>query len=205
MLVSRSMTRDDGVHVFIPFSNNLFFAPAICWITFRCCFSRSKSAKGWSTGCKIFRLFFFLWCWYCVSFPLVSEVKIEIAVTKTNCMYTASSKVVQETSSSWLCFYLFLSHYRYDFVISLFSKFGYDCRSCVYCKVLFRYAVPVWKSTLLVIGIWNIILYWGPQSQQPLLFLGELHMQRKTFMGTLILVLVHNILTVPNALFVRWS
>ena len=55
-----------------------------------------------STGCKIFRLFFFLWFWYCVSFPWVSEVEIEIAVTKTNCMYTASSKVVQETSSSWL-------------------------------------------------------------------------------------------------------
>ena len=29
-----------------------------------------------------------------VSFPWVSEVEIEIAVTKTNCMYTASSKVV---------------------------------------------------------------------------------------------------------------
>ena len=27
---------------------------------------------------------------------------MEMAVTKTNCMYTASSKVVQETSSSWL-------------------------------------------------------------------------------------------------------
>ena len=54
------------------------------------------------TGCKIFRLFFFLWCWYCVSFPWVSEVEIEVAVTKTNCMYAASSKVVEETSSSWL-------------------------------------------------------------------------------------------------------
>ena len=55
----------------------------------------------------------------------------------------------------------------YDFVISLFSKFGYDCRSCVYCKVLFHYTVPVWKSTVLVIGIWNII-YWGPHlSPQP--------------------------------------
>ena len=84
------------------FSNNLFFAPALHWITFPCCFSRSKSAKGWSTGSKIFWLFFFLWFWYCVSFPWVSEVEIEIAVTKTNCMYTASSKVVQETSSSWL-------------------------------------------------------------------------------------------------------
>ena len=31
----------------------------------------------------------------------------------------------------------------------------------VYCKVLFHYTVPVWKSTVLVIGIWNII-YWGP-------------------------------------------
>ena len=31
----------------------------------------------------------------------------------------------------------------------------------VYCKVLFHYTVPVWKSTLLVTGIWNII-YWGP-------------------------------------------
>ena len=37
----------------------------------------------------------------------------------------------------------------------------------VYCKVLFHYTVPVWKSTLLVIGIWNII-YWGPHlSPQP--------------------------------------
>ena len=71
-------------------------------LTFPCCFSRSKSAKGWSTGSKILRLFFFLWFWYCVSFPWVSEVEIEIAVTKTNCMYTASSKVLQETSSSWL-------------------------------------------------------------------------------------------------------
>ena len=51
---------------------------------------------------RFFDCFFFLWCWYCVSFPWVSEVEIEIAVTKTNCMYTASSKVVQETSSSWL-------------------------------------------------------------------------------------------------------
>ena len=31
----------------------------------------------------------------------------------------------------------------------------------VYCKVLFHYTTPVWKSTLLVIGIWNIT-YWGP-------------------------------------------
>ena len=31
----------------------------------------------------------------------------------------------------------------------------------MYCKVLFHYTVPAWKSTLLVIGIWNII-YWGP-------------------------------------------
>ena len=53
---------------------------------FPCCFFRSKSAKGWSTGCKIFQLFFFLWCWYCVSFPWVSQVEIEIAVTKTNCI-----------------------------------------------------------------------------------------------------------------------
>ena len=30
----------------------------------------------------------------------------------------------------------------------------------VYCKVLFHYTTPVWKSTLLVIGIWNIT-YWG--------------------------------------------
>ena len=52
--------------------------------------------------------------------------------------------------------------------ISLFSKFGYDCRSCVYCKVLFHYTVPVWKSTLLVVGIWNKIIYWGPHlSLQP--------------------------------------
>ena len=66
-------------------------------------FSRSKSAKGWSTGCKIFWFFFLpVVCWYCVSFPWVSEVEMEMAVTKTNCMYTASSKVVQETSSSWL-------------------------------------------------------------------------------------------------------
>ena len=36
----------------------------------------------------------------------------------------------------------------------------------VYCKVLFHDTVPVWKSTVLVIGIWSII-YWGPQSQQP--------------------------------------
>ena len=37
----------------------------------------------------------------------------------------------------------------------------------VYCKVLFHYTAPVWKSTLLVIGIWNII-YWGPHlSPQP--------------------------------------
>ena len=100
MLVSRSMTSEYGV--FIPFSNNLFFAPALRWITFPCCFSRPKSPKGWSTWCKLFRLFFFLWCWYCVSFPWVSEVEIEIAVTKTNCMYTACSRVVKETSSSWL-------------------------------------------------------------------------------------------------------
>ena len=71
-----------------------------------------------------------------------------------------------------------------------FSKFGYDCRSCVYCKVLFHYTVPVWKSTLLVIGIWNII-YWGPQSQQPMLFLLYHY-----FMGSLILVSVHNFLAV---------
>ena len=71
-------------------------------LTFPCCFSRSKSPKGWSTGSNIFWLFFFLWFWYCVSFPWVSEVEIELAVTTTNCMYTASSKVVQETSSSWL-------------------------------------------------------------------------------------------------------
>ena len=53
------------------------------------------------------------------------------------------------------------------------------------------------NQLLLVIGIWNIILYWGPQSQKPMLFLAELHVRRKTFMGTSILVSVHNILTVP--------
>ena len=73
----------------------LYIQPCICWITFPCCFSRSKSAKGWSTVCKIFLLFFFLWCWYCVNFPWVSEVEMEIAVTKTNCMYTASSHYVK--------------------------------------------------------------------------------------------------------------
>ena len=155
MLVSRSMTSDDGV--FIPFSNNLFFAPPLRWITFPCCFSRSKSAKGWSTGCKIFRLFFFLWCWYCVSFLRVSEVEIEMAFT------TASILLVQKyfKKLSLLGLLLCLSKPLYDFVISVFSKFGYDCRSCVYCKVLFHYTVPVWKSTLLVFWIWNII-YWGP-------------------------------------------
>ena len=151
MLVSRSMTSEYGV--FIPFSNNLFFYLSTC-------FSRPKSPKGWSTWCKLFRLFFFLWCWYCVSFPWVSEVEIEIAVTKTNCMYTASSKVVYK-KLPLLGLLLSLSKPLYDFVISLFSKFGCDCRSCVYCKVLFHYTVPVWKSTLLVIGMWNII-YRGP-------------------------------------------
>ena len=45
-------------------------------LTFPCCFSRSKSPKGWSTGSNIFWLFFFLWFWYCVSFPWVSEIEM---------------------------------------------------------------------------------------------------------------------------------
>ena len=45
-------------------------------LTFPCCFSRSKSPKGWSTGNNIFWLFFLLWFWYCVSFPWVSEVEM---------------------------------------------------------------------------------------------------------------------------------
>ena len=166
MLVSRSMTSDDGV--FIPFSNNLFFAPALRWITFPCCFSRSKSAKGWSTGCiKIFRMFFFLCCWYCVNFPWVSEVEIEIQVCSSY-----KNKLHVYCYLNLACYYLFLSHCMTSNVISLFSKFGYDCRSCVYvyCRVLFQYTVSAWKSTLLIVfGIWNII-YWGPQSQQPMNF-----------------------------------
>ena len=133
-----------------------FFVPALRWMTFPCCFSRSKSTKGWSTWCKIFRLFFFLWCWYCVSFPWVSEVETEIAVTKTNCMYTASSKVVQETFSL-LGLLLSLSKQRflYDFVISLFSKYGYDCRSCVYCKVL----ISLYSTSMKL----NSFSYWDPK------------------------------------------
>ena len=84
------------------FSNNLFFAPVLHWITFPCCFPDLNLPKTGPQDVRFFDCFFFLWCWYCVSFPWVSEVEIEIAVTKTNCMYTASSKVVQETSSSWL-------------------------------------------------------------------------------------------------------
>ena len=45
-------------------------------LTFPCCFSRSKSPKGWSTGSNIFWLFFFLWFLYCVSFPWVSEIEM---------------------------------------------------------------------------------------------------------------------------------
>ena len=46
-------------------------------------------------------------------------------------MYTASSKVVYK-KLPLLGLLLSLSKPLYDFVISLFSKFGYDCRSCVY-------------------------------------------------------------------------
>ena len=95
MLVGRSMTSDDGV--FIPFPSNFIFCScSLLNYLSMLFFQILKSAKGWSTGSKIFRMFFFLWCGYCVRFPWVSEFEIEIAVTKTNCNYTASSKVVQD-------------------------------------------------------------------------------------------------------------
>ena len=62
--------------------------------------------------------------------------------------------------------------------------------------ILFHYTVPgVWKSTLLVIGIWNII-FLGPQSQQLAYVIFAI-----SFMGTLILVSVRIILIVALPCF----
>ena len=82
------------------------------------------------------------------------------------------------------CYYLFLSECM-TLSFLFFSKFGYDCRSCVYCKVLFHYTVPIWKSTLLVIAIWNniIILLRSPKSAAYVIF-------ALSFMGTCTLILV---------------
>ena len=56
---------------------------------------------------------------------------------------------------------------------------------CITEKSYFIITVPVWKSTLLVIGVWNII-FWGPQSLSAAHVIFAL-----SFMGTLILVSVY--------------
>ena len=146
-------------------------------MTFPCCFSRSKSPKGWFTWCKIFRLFLFLWCWYCVlSFPWASEVEIEIAVTKTSCMYTASSKVLQETSSSWVMTLWFLFFQNLGMIVG------------------HVYTVSLYSTSMKInsFSYWDLKYYFlrSPKSAAYVIF-------AISFMGTLILVPVHNILPVP--------